>query len=305
MSHLVKRQNTVQAEDEVNVEQATWSALREAKNRRRVLFARAVGLEEMQLGENRMECLKLNYEGVYGYLPKDKVDNYEFKGLHNFLGKTFEFVVDEMITNPGEKVGIFIANRIEALKISANRFWSSAREGQIFESFIRGIDPFHLYILVEGVEVKLNRQEVDYALYDDLREIFSIGDSIDVKILSLQKPAEGESEGTLQVSARILNEDPWLKIKNYREKCFYLGKLVRIHPEYGFFVQLESGLTVLTNFPAGARGVKFNKGDELEVKIGSIDFEKRRIRGTVVLPKNKIGASNPRFGAAQRRGLRS
>ncbi|WP_145949609.1 hypothetical protein [Paenibacillus sp. Y412MC10] len=302
---MVKRLGGVQAEEEMNVEQVTWAALREAKNRRRVLFARAVGLEELQLGSHRMECLKLSYEGVYGYLPKDKVDNYEFKGLHNFLGKTFEFIVDELITNPGEKVGIFIANRIEALKISANRFWNTAREGQIYEAFIRGIDPFHLYILVEGVEVKLNREEVDYAMYDDLREIYSIGDSIEVKILSLQKPVEGETEGVVEVSARILNEDPWLRIKNYREKSFYLGKLARIHPEFGFFVQLEPGLTVLTNFPAGARGVNFKKGDELEVKIGSIDHEKRRIRGIVVLPKNKIGASNPKFGTVgQRRGLR-
>ncbi|GAA0854062.1 S1 RNA-binding domain-containing protein [Paenibacillus glucanolyticus] len=302
---MTKRTVSRHIDEELNEQMVTWLSLREAKNRKRVLYAKAVGLEEISLGDLRMECLKLNYEGVYGYLPRNKIDDYEFKGLHNFMGKTFEFVVETLITEPDEQVGTFVANRIEALKLSANRFWNNAQVGEIYEAFIRGIDPYHLYILVEGVQVKLHRSEVGYSLYDDLREVYSIGDSIEVKILELGKPNEENSEGTLQVSAKILNQDPWDNIGNYKERMFYLAELKRIHPVHGMFLELEPGLSVLTYFPAGTRGRKFKPGDELEVKIKTIDVEKREIFGTIVLPRNKIGANNPSFrNSGIRRGNR-
>ncbi|WP_240416572.1 S1 RNA-binding domain-containing protein [Paenibacillus periandrae] len=295
-------------EEEIDGEVLAWSALRDAKNRKRVLVAKAIGLEELELLGSKMECLKLNYQGIYGYLPRNKIDNYEFRGVHNFLGKSFEFIIEELIIEKGEKTGIFVANRIEALKISANIFWNTARVGQIYESFIRGIDPYHLYLLVEGVEVKLHRSEVDYSLYDDLRQVYNIGESIDVKILNFEKPENGSLEGKLEVSARILNKDPWENITNYKERMFYVGKLVRIHPTIGMFLELEPGLSMLANFPAGARGIQFKPGDEFEVKIGSIDVIARRIFGVMIIRSKKIGANNPNFrnsGNSGNSGLRS
>lgn len=287
----------------LNNEEVAWSKLRDAKNRKRVLFARAVGLEDVVFGSLSMPCLKLNFDGIFGYLPQNKIDNYEFKGLHNFLGKTFEFVVEELITEESNKTGTFVANRIEALRILANRFWNNAQPDRIYEAFIRGIDPYNLYLLVEGVAVRMHRTEVDYSLYEDLREIFNIGDSIEVKITTLEKPEEGISEGFLEVSARILNKDPWDNIVNYKEKSFYLGKLTRIRPDLGFFIELEPGLSVLCNVPPGAHGKKFKKGDELEVKISTIDKEERRIRGLIILPRNRIGASSKNFrNSVLRRG---
>ncbi|KJD42949.1 hypothetical protein [Paenibacillus terrae] len=295
--------NTMDEFDDLNNEEMAWSKLRDAKSHKRVLFARAVGLEDVVLGNLTMQCLKLNFDGIFGFLPQNKIDNYEFKGLHSFLGKTFEFVVEELIIEEGKRTGKFVANRIEALRILANRFWNTAQTDQIYEAFIRGIDPYNLYLLVEGVAVRVNRTEVDYSLYDDLREIFSIGDSIEVKIITLEKPDDVNTEGFIEVSARILNKDPWDNIGNYKERSFYMGKLVRIRPDLGMFVELESGLTALCNFPAGTHGKKFEKGEELEVKIRTINEDERRISGLIVLPRNRIGASNKTFrNSVLRRG---
>lgn len=286
-------------------ERLTWTELRQAKYRNTVLIARATGLEEKVLGSATMECLKLSFNGVYGYLPKNKIADYEFKGLHNLVGKSFEFIVDEVINEEEETEGFFVANRIKALKIAANRFWNFVEVGQVYEAFIRGVDAFNLYLLVEGVETKIHRTEVGYSMYEDLRGLYTVGDTIDVKILGFEKPSE-ESVGNIEVSARVLMKDPWKKINSYQlNSSSYLGTVKNLHAEYGMFVELDTpGLIVLCNFPTG-RAKMIQRGDEVQVKLTQINVEDRLLRGIAFKPRNNIGAKNQRAMSGLRtRGIR-
>lgn len=281
--------------DQEQTEMLAWAEIKNSKNVGKVLIARATGLEELAFGNLKMECLKLNFNGVYGYLPKDRIDDYEFKSLQFFIGKYFEFVVEEVLIDKEQTVGTFVANRKKALVINAKNFWKTAKVGQIYESFIRGIDQVHLYLLIEGVPVILHRDEVGYSFYEDLRQEFEIGDSIDVKIIGLTHPTE-DSEGKVVVSAKVLAQDPWLKIKHFHEKMTYLGTILRVHPVHGLFIELEHGMNVRTNLPAGGMSRVFKPGDEINVRILSIDVVERRIKAVSIVPSKKIGGRTRGLG---------
>ena len=90
MSTLKEKENTPKPE--------VWRELRNSRSRSRVLFAEVVGIEDLSLAGQSMKCLKLDYQGIYGYMPSHKIDNYEFKNLQHLMGSVFEFVVEEVIT---------------------------------------------------------------------------------------------------------------------------------------------------------------------------------------------------------------
>lgn len=294
MSTLTEEQHTPKAE--------IWRNLRTSRSRSRVLFAKVIGLEDLSFGGRSMKCLKLDYKGVYGYMPSNLIDNYEYKNLQHFMGSMFEFVVEEVITPPKQldeadlqddvEVEYFLANRIKALEVMSELFWKKVEIDQVFSAFIKGIDQFRLYLLVEGVEIILNREDAGYNLYDDLRTVFEIGQTIEVQVMKVEKPTEDNPKGSLSVSAKVLMEDPWRYIKDFKERGTYLGILQRIHPEFGMFVELKPGLVVKCNIPAGASRRPFQRGDEINVKIRHIDHAKHQILGTAINLNNTIGAAS-------------
>lgn len=282
-------------EVEVSRDMIAWAEVKDSHKTRKVLYAQAIGIEIIPVNGNPQECLKLNYDGIYGYLPKKLIDDYDFKGIHHFLGKVFEFVVEHVDLESH----LFVANRIQALEILAKKFWKAAKEGQVYNAFVRGVGPYNLYLIVDGVETTLYRDEFSHSFIEDLREEIEIGDVIDVKITKLVKAGQnykkktqnGEidamagEKGYLEVSHRILQEDPWKNITHYKEKATYLGTIRKVHHDHGLFIDLEPGLTVRTNFPPNSNGVMFKKGEQISIKVISIDVKNRKIKALVFTPK--------------------
>ncbi|MBY0217954.1 S1 RNA-binding domain-containing protein [Paenibacillus illinoisensis] len=278
--------------EHVGDEQLGWADIKESQRVKQVLYAEAIGLETLTLGDKKEEMLKLNYKGVFGYLPKSRIDNYEFKGLHHFLGKEFEFVV-ETVDIDGHW---FLADRIQSLEVSARRFWKSAKVGQIVVGFIRGMDMSRLYLLVEGVPTVMSREEVSYSYIDDMRSEFEIGDTLDIKITKLEAPNEENPDGLLEVNAKVLSRDPWAQIADYKEGGSYTAVITKIHPEHGVFLELlgSSGLIVRTNFPPNANPDVLKKGKKVTVKILEINHRDRRIKAITILPQRSINAGSRR-----------
>lgn len=268
----------------VGEEQMAWADLKESQRVNQVLYAEAVGLETLAFGDKKEEMLKLNYKGVYGYLPKSRIDNYEFKGLHHFLGKEFEFVV-ENIDREGHW---FLANRITALDVSSKRFWRSAKEGLVAVGFIRGMDVSNLYLLVEGVPTVLNKKDVSYSFIEDVRHEFEIGDTITVKVTKIEQPSEENENGVLEVSAKVLEKDPWHQIAHFKEGSSYSGKITKVHSEHGVFVELVPGLSVRTNFPPNANPEVLKKGNKISIKILEINHAQKRMKAITIIPNKAI-----------------
>ena len=165
-----------------------------------------------------------------------RVDNYSLRGIQHYLDRELEFVVDEVIIDKAATVGIFVANRAKALEKKAERFWKEAQEGHVFEAFIRGVDQYTLFLLVEGISCEINRSDVGYVFYEDLTEAFEIGETIPVKITGITRPSKGQ-KGKITIDSRTLQEDPWNNIVNYSLNGIYIGEVTRIHPEHGMFVE--------------------------------------------------------------------
>lgn len=261
------------------------ATLKEARRFKRFITVTSVGVETLELSTSSIECLKVYFEGIYGYIPKTKMDDYEFKSLNAFVDGEFEVVVEDVITD--EYSTFFIGNRTEALNIQANLFWNSAKEGQVHNAFVSGVDKTNLYLIISGVRTRMPKEEYSYSYYRDLREVIPRGERIEVKITSLDT-----EEKKIKVSRRILEADPKTFLSEYKQGGTYAAEVNNISTEVGgVFVSLKPrGISALAQFPSMRIGQHLNEGENVSFKVSRVDLETGHIYGHLVLPKaHQIG----------------
>lgn len=140
--------------------------------------------------------------------------------------------------------------------------------------------PFGAFVEVEpGVEGLIPISEMSYTRrVGHPKEVLKEGDSVQVKVLSLD--AENRK---LSLSLKQLGDDPWTTVVDrYKPEETVSGRVCRL-TDFGAFVELEEGVDGLVHIselsdkrvPNVASVV--NEGQIVQVRVLSVDAEKRRI----------------------------
>lgn len=265
--------------------------IREAKRQRKNNFlftARAVGIETLTHGELKVEALKVYHDGVYGYIPKNLMDDYEFRSLQSFVRGEYTFFVDEVFEENGEL--IFLANRKDAMAYQAKNFWKYAKVGQRYNAFVSGVDRFNVWLLIEGVRVQMSREEYSYKYQKDMQLEVFIGDELEVQIVEINV-----EEQTVQVSRKVLEADPRMYLKDYKKGSTYACTIENVDFELGIFVTLEpKGIVAKSGFPPSKNGRLLAAGDKVNFKVTWIDERKGLVGGIIIDPRD--GQLNKAFG---------
>lgn len=273
---MVQQQN----EKEIQVAQA-WAEIRDAyrnRVRKHVLSAQIIGAETLEFNNLKQESLKVYFEGIYGYIPKTLIDDYEYRSLQSFIGSQIDFIVTHVIDEGGKK--IFVGDRKAALNALATKFWKTAVVGQEHDAFVSGVDQYGAYLVINGVRTRINREDFSHTFHMDLREVVFIGDIVPVKLVEVDKEAK-----KIEVSRKVLETDPREYIDEYQKGGTYFGTIVNVDIDNGIFVKLEPrGLIARTGFPPSLDSKKLVAGEKVNVKVTEINLEKARIRGILIIP---------------------
>src|SRR3989344_4924597 len=113
--------------------------------------------------------------------------------------------------------------------------------GEEIDGTITGIVDFGVFVKVEdGLEGLVHISEIDWALVEDPRKLFKVGDKVKVKIIEIK-------DGKVSLSIKALKENPW---KN-AEKKFKKGEIVKgvviKFNQYGALVAIEEGVAGLVH----------------------------------------------------------
>ncbi|ACA42234.1 hypothetical protein Bsph_p004 (plasmid) [Lysinibacillus sphaericus C3-41] len=349
-----------QHEEQLQLQQALATLREAARMKTRILKGTVYGVETLTLVGHKQQVLAVDFNGIFGYIPASKIDNYDFKGLQAFVGTEFDFVVEELFipseletdndeieeapnnateaiveSNPEitlseeyeqKTISVdaadtlvseepsqlteqknskhskhdsstikqtrFIGNRAAALEIQSNRFWKSLQtkgvSNQIYDAFVSGVDKVNVWLVVEGMRVRMNRMNFSYKFIDDLRNELYIGDMIKVKVLSFEeKEVDGNKVRNLEVSRKVLEKDPKEFLHNIKVKGTYLGVVKNIDIDNGVFVELQTfGITVLTSFPSMDSGIKLQKEKQVNVRVTKINTETGFVHGVIFDPRS-------------------
>jgi small subunit ribosomal protein S1 len=152
-------------------------------------------------------------------------------------------------------------------------------EGQIVKGIVKNITDYGAFVDLGGLDGLLHITDISWSRVSNPAEILSLGDEIDVKILSFDKEKLRVSLGLKQIQ-----NDPWENVENnYAVGGVYEASVSNI-TDYGCFAQLEEGiegLIHLSELDWTSKNIHPSKVVEMEQKIKvmilEIDHDKRRI----------------------------
>jgi small subunit ribosomal protein S1 len=216
--------------------------------------------------------------GVRGFLPASLVDIRRVQNLDEFMGQTLEAKVIELNRSRNNVVLSRRAVLEEERKEVREQILGNLEPGQVVEGKISNIVDFGAFVDLEGIDGLIHISELSWSHVNHPSEVVSIGDTVRVKVLDIDRDRQRISLGLKQTQ-----EDPWQKVLNeYKEGDTVEGKVTKI-VAFGAFVQILPGVEGLVHISELAQhhvespAEVVRPGDELKVKILEVDDSRRRL----------------------------
>lgn len=220
------------------------------------------------------------YKGQRVFIPASHMELSTVKDLSIYKGKDLEVNIIEVEEKRGTTR--IVASRRKKLQeeraVQEEAAWENFEVGQVLEGRIERLTDFGAFVNVNGVDGLLHVSEISYGKVGKPSDVLTVGDTMDVKIISLDYDRK-----RLSLSLKALQENPWNNIEEkYPEGAVVLGKVVRF-TDFGAFIELEPGVDGLAHIsqlshqrvetPADVLTI----GEETKVKILDSSEESRKV----------------------------
>ena len=151
--------------------------------------------------------------GVRGFLPASLVDIRRVQNLDEFMGQKLECKVIELNRSRNNVVLSRRAVLEEERKEVREQILGRLQPGQEVEGKISNIVDFGAFVDLEGIDGLIHISELSWSHVNHPSEVLSIGDTVRVKVLDIDRDRQRISLGLKQTQ-----EDPWQRVLNeYKE----------------------------------------------------------------------------------------
>lgn len=256
---------------EIADQKIVWDRIAEAYERGEVIQGKIV--KRIKGG------LKVEIDNVKAFLPASQVELRPVQNFDKYIGKTLDMKVIKLSKR---RRNIVLSRRIileEERESKRQSTLATLEVNQIREGIVKNITQFGAFIDLGGVDGLLHKSDMSWGRVNHPSEILSVGDKVEVVVLSVDAEASKISLGMKQKT-----QDPWLTVETkYPVGSTVKGKVVSI-VDYGAFIELEPGVEGLIHVsemswtrraPHPSKILK--KGDIIEAKVLDIDASKQKI----------------------------
>jgi len=216
--------------------------------------------------------------GVRGFLPASLVDIRRVPNLDEYMGQAIECKVIELNRSRNNVVLSRRAVLEEQRKEDRERILDRLQPGQVVEGTISNIVDFGAFVDLDGIDGLIHISELSWSHVNHPSEILSIGDTVSVKVLDIDRQRQRISLGLKQTQ-----EDPWQRVVDtYNIGDELEGNVTKV-VTFGAFVEILDGVEGLVHISELAQHHVENPreiiqpGDPVRVKILEIDSERRRL----------------------------
>jgi len=216
---------------------------------------------------------------VRAFCPFSQMGPHRIEDAEPFIGQTLTFKIIEY----GEKGrNIIISNRAileEERRKQKEVLRESLKEGMTVKGEITSIRKFGAFVDIGGIEGLIPISEVSWGRVEDINGVLSVGQEVEVAIMKLDWDSDRYS-----FSLKEIQPDPWQDMPvKYPEGSTHRGKVARL-VQFGAFITLEPGIDGLLHISELGKtkrikhpGEVLEQGQSIEVKIGKIDQEAKRV----------------------------
>ena len=218
------------------------------------------------------------YKEVSGFIPLSQLSNKYIENADEFIGEVLSVKVTRVDQRRNRAVFSHKAVLSEERQKQLDEIWATLQIDDIVEGTVMRFTDYGAFIDLGGIDGLLHISEISWGKLKHPAEVLEIGQTVKVKILSMNR-----EKGKISLGLKQTVPEPWAVInEKYHVDQIVKGKVVQLK-EYGAFVELEPGLDGLVHISEVANKRVNNIGDELTVgqevsaKILDIDTERKRI----------------------------
>jgi len=227
---------------------------------------------------------------IRAFCPYSQMGHQRVEDVEPFIGQKMTFKIIEY----GEKGrNIIVSHRVileEERQKQKEALRESLEEGMTVQGEITSIRKFGAFVDIGGLEGLIPISEISWGRVEDTESVLSVGQKVDVAIMKLDW-----ANDKFSFSLKEIQPDPWINMGQiYSEGSTHKGKVARL-AQFGAFITLEPGIDGLVHISELGKtkkikhpGEVLEQGQTIEVKIGKIDEEARRI--SLLMISNEDGS---------------
>ena len=223
--------------------------------------------------------LRVDIEGVEAFLPGSQVDSRPIRNLDSFKNQEIEVKIIKFSRKRNNIVVSRKALTDEVENARKAETLGQIEEGYVVEGVIRNLTEYGAFVDIGGIDGLLHVTDMSWGRLQNPNEMFKVNDTIQVKVLKLDRKKEKVSLGYKQLLA-----DPWSTvIEVYPVGAKIKGKVSSL-TDYGAFIELEPGVEGLVHVSEMSWSKRsksprklLNNGEEVEVQVLGVDTDERRI----------------------------
>ncbi|MEG2287486.1 MAG: S1 RNA-binding domain-containing protein, partial [Ruthenibacterium sp.] len=165
-----------------------------------------------------------------------------------------------------------------AADVAREKFWQDVEVGKQYAGIVKSLTSYGAFVDIGGVDGLVHISELSWNRIKHPSEVVNVGDTIDVYVKDIDSENKKVSLGYKKVE-----DNPWEKLKSeYPIGSTFTAPVVSI-TKFGAFVRILPGVDGLVHISeiSHDRVEKVSDvlsvGQEVEVKLTDVDFDKKRI----------------------------
>lgn len=228
-------------------------------------------------GSNKggLEC---QIAGLRGFIPLGQLSMYRIEHPEDYVGQRLACVVTEANR---DRRNLVLSHRAVMERERAEKRDALLAElavGQLREGIVRSMKDFGAFVDLGGADGLIHVSQLSWDRVNHPSEVLEVGQKVKVRVEKFDPDT-----GKISLSYREVGENPWEKAASK----YYVGARVKGAVsklmDFGAFVRLEPGVEGLIHVSELAHGRTWrpsdvvSEGQEVDVKVLSVDAEKQRI----------------------------
>lgn len=204
---------------------------------------------ELTVEEANKGGLILTWQGIQGFLPASQLNSEHYPNVED---GDKDRILEELRHLVGEKLTVYMitASPGEGKLIFSEKSETEKEKGDILEKYsvgdvlereITGIVDFGVFVkLEEGLEGLVHISELDWGLVENPRDLFSVGEKTEVKVIE-------KKDDRISLSIKALKTNPWEEAgKKYKKGQQIEGVVIKFN-KHGALASIEEGVAGLVH----------------------------------------------------------
>ena len=252
--------------DAVNV----WDDIAEACENKTTL--------EGKVTEENKGGIVVNVKGVRVFVPASQSGQPRGAELSEMIGQTVSLRITEVNRARRRVVGSIRAVQYEARQAAQAEIWNNIEVGKHYNGVVKSMTSYGVFVDIGGVDGMVHISELSWSRIKNPAEVVSVGDPLDVYVISFDPEKRKISLGVKDHSC-----NPWDKfMETYKVGDVANVRIVKLMA-FGAFAEVVPGVDGLIHISqiADRRIEKpsdvLSEGQMVDAKITAIDEEKQKI----------------------------